>query len=87
MYGIDNSQGKICGVLAFSGTFKKEVPFLGQLPTALEIGGQDYTINPDFRNILTIFEAFGDTSLTDGEKAYICLKRLYISNIPYKLVI
>lgn len=59
---------------------------IGCLPTALEIGGQDYTINPDFRNVLTIFEAFSDDLLTDREKAYICLKRLYISGIPYKHV-
>lgn len=58
---------------------------IGQLPTALEIGGKSYRINPDFRNILTIFEAFSDILLTDSEKAYICLKRLYISNIPYNL--
>lgn len=59
---------------------------IGQLPTALEIGGQSYNINSDFRNVLTIFEAFSDVSLTDREKAYICIKRLYAVNIPYKLV-
>lgn len=59
---------------------------IGQLPVALEIKGQSYKIDPDFRNILTIFEAFSDDLLTDREKAYICIKRLYIGNIPYDLV-
>lgn len=57
---------------------------IGQLPVALEIGGMNYRVNADFRNILTIFEAFSDDKLTDKEKAYICIKRLYINNIPFK---
>lgn len=57
---------------------------IGQLPVAFEIGGQSYKIDSDFRNILTIFEAFSDNKLTDKEKAYICIKRLYINNIPFK---
>ena len=55
---------------------------IGQLPEVLDICGEEYPINADFRNILTIFEAFADESLTDSEKAYICLKRLYKSDIP-----
>lgn len=57
---------------------------IGLLPTALEVGGLNYKINPDFRNILTIFEAFGDTSLTDREKAYICFKRLYTDKVSIR---
>lgn len=59
---------------------------IGYLPTSLEIRGINYSINPDFRNILTIFEAFNDDLLTDAEKAYVCIKRLYIEDIPTKHV-
>ena len=50
---------------------------IGRLKRSLSIDGQEYTIKPDFRNILTIIEAFNDDSLKPHEKAYICLKRLY----------
>ena len=56
---------------------------IGFLPEALEVGEQAISINADFRNILTIFEAFNDTALTNEEKAYICLARLYTAPLPY----
>lgn len=56
----------------------------GQLPEVLEVSGEKYPINADFRNVLTIFEAFADKSLTDREKAYICTKRLYRDDIPVR---
>lgn len=52
------------------------------LPISLQIGREEYAIDADFRNILRIFEAFGDTALTAEEQAYICLKRLYTKPIP-----
>ena len=55
---------------------------IGQLPESLTISGEEYPINADYRNILTIFEAFADEKLSDGEKAYVCLKRLYKCDIP-----
>ena len=59
---------------------------LGQLPQALEIQGKKYAINADFRNILRIFQAFSDEKLSDQEKAYIFLRRLYkdFPSIPLK---
>lgn len=54
----------------------------GQLPETLPINGRQYAINADFRNILRIFEAFGDALLTPEEKAFICVKRLYCEEIP-----
>lgn len=54
----------------------------GLLPEALEVGGAAVPINADFRNVLTIFEAFNDPELSDQEKAFICLRRLYLTAIP-----
>lgn len=56
---------------------------IGQLPETLEVGGRQLPINADFRNILTIFEALCDSELTDREKAYVCLLRLYRVPVPY----
>lgn len=54
----------------------------GQLPVALEVGGRLLPINADFRNVLTIFEALCDCELSDREKAYVCLCRLYTVPVP-----
>jgi hypothetical protein len=51
---------------------------LGQLPTSLDVGGVDYAIRTDYRNILRIFSAFNDPELSDSEKVYVCMKRLYV---------
>ena len=51
---------------------------LGQLPTTLNVHGQSYKIRTDYRNILRIFEAFADDNLSENEKLYVCLKRVYI---------
>ena len=56
---------------------------IGSLPEVLEVGGKRIAINADFRNILTIFEAYNDTALTDEEKVYICLARLYTEPVLY----
>lgn len=53
------------------------------LPEALEVGGQQIAINADFRNVLTIFEAFDDPEITKEEKAIVCLARLYAGPLPY----
>ncbi|MCC8135061.1 MAG: bacteriophage Gp15 family protein [Ruminococcus sp.] len=55
-----------------------------ELPEALSVGGREYPIDADFRNVLRIFEAFGDDALTPQEKAYICVARLYRDRIPTK---
>lgn len=51
---------------------------LGQLPETLPVNGRAYKIRTDFRNILRIFEAFEDDKLSDTEKLFICLKRMYV---------
>lgn len=51
---------------------------LGQLPQSLEVQGAEYEIRTDYRNVLAIFEAFEDPDLTDQEKAYVLLKRIYV---------
>lgn len=58
---------------------------LGQLPKTLKISGKSYEINSDYRNILRIFEAFADDELSEKEKMYVCLRRLFvrIDDIPY----
>ena len=50
---------------------------LYELPTALEFGGRAWAINADYRDVLRVLAAFGDPDLTDGEKAYVCLRNLY----------
>ena len=50
---------------------------LGELPVSIEVGGRDYPIDSDFRNILAILTAFNDDELQPVEKGYVCLRRLY----------
>lgn len=51
---------------------------IGALPKSLEVGGRDWDIRSDYRNILTIFEALEDSNLTESEKLYITLLRIYV---------
>lgn len=55
---------------------------IGYLPTTLEIDGEEYPINSDFRIALTIFEAYNDSELLSYEKTLICLRCLYKDKIP-----
>ena len=50
---------------------------LGLLPTSLQVAGKQYNIQTDYRNILRIITAYTDKELTDSEKVYICMRRLY----------
>ena len=50
---------------------------IGSLPMKLTVGGEDWEIDSDYRNILCIFEAMEDDKLTDSDKLYILLSRLY----------
>ena len=60
---------------------------IGQLPKTLEIGGQEYVIRSDYRNILQIFAAYNDPDLSNQEKAFVCLKRMFcdFQIIPQRL--
>lgn len=57
---------------------------IGILPKSLEVGDREYEIRSDFRDILRIYSAFQDESLTPREKAYICLANLFpdVKEIP-----
>ena len=59
---------------------------IGDLPKALEVGGEMWDIRTDYRNILRIFEALEDTKLTDADKLYITLVRIYVDfkKMPHK---
>lgn len=48
------------------------------LPTSLEVSGEEYAIRSDFRDVLRILLAFDDPELPANEKEYICLYLLYV---------
>lgn len=50
---------------------------IGILPTKLTVNGAEYKIRSDYRNVLRVFEALGDEELSDEEKLYVTLDRLY----------
>ena len=47
------------------------------LPTAVEVNGQEYPINSDFRACIRVILAFEDPELTGYEKQMVMLKTLY----------
>lgn len=55
-----------------------------RLPESLEVGGSIFRIRTDFRDILTIFEAFNDPDLPDFAKTEVMLRIMYpdIEKIP-----
>lgn len=50
---------------------------IGCLPRALEVNGIEYPIRTDFRDILTIMEAFEDPDLENKEKIFVMLYIIY----------
>lgn len=62
---------------------------IGVLPTCLNIGGVDYPIETDYRNILIALTACADPEVSDKGKLYILMKRLFrdgLENIPEECV-
>ncbi len=57
---------------------------IGGLPVTLEVNGSEYPIRTDYRDVLTILEAFEDPDLEAGEKVFACLYILYpdFADIP-----
>lgn len=51
---------------------------IGELPKALEINGREYAIRSDFRDCLTILEAYQDGELSLEEKVYVAMDILYV---------
>ena len=54
---------------------------LGQLPRVLDVNGTARTIRAGYVNILTIISAYQDTGLSDQEKIYICLLRMFPARV------
>lgn len=50
---------------------------IGQLPQTLKVCNKDYAIRSDFRDILKIIAAYNDKDLSDQEKVFVCLRRVY----------
>ena len=50
---------------------------IGALPEALTVGGEDYSIRTDYRNILDIFEAFQNHDLSDVEKWEVAIYMMF----------
>ncbi|MGN0363700.1 MAG: Gp15 family bacteriophage protein [Bilifractor sp.] len=55
---------------------------LGSLPTKLKVKDHEYKIETDYRNILVILQAYNDKDLTDRDKVFIILRRLYRDELP-----
>ena len=50
---------------------------IGALPETLTVGGEDYPIRTDYRNVLQIFEAFQDPELTQEEKWIVAIYLMF----------
>ena len=50
---------------------------IGQLPRKLKVNNKEYKIRSDYRNVLRIIQAYNDKDLSDREKVFICLNRIY----------
>lgn len=50
---------------------------IGVLPEALEVGGAEYPIRTDYRNVLRVFEAFQDPELTQEEKWIVAIYLMF----------
>ncbi len=50
---------------------------IGALPETLTVGGVEYPIRTDYRNVLQVFEAFQDPELTQEEKWIVAIYLLF----------
>lgn len=50
---------------------------IGALPETLTVGGEDYPIRTDYRNILQVFEAFQDPELEQKEQWIVAIYLLF----------
>ena len=50
---------------------------IGALPEALTVGGEEYPIRTDYRNVLQVFEAFQDPELTQEEKWIVAIYLMF----------
>lgn len=50
---------------------------IGALPETLTVGGTEYPIRTDYRNVLQVFEAFQDPELTQEEKWIVAIYLMF----------
>lgn len=50
---------------------------IGALPETLSVGGEDYAVRADYRNILQTFEAFQDPELEPAEKWIVAIYLIF----------
>ena len=50
---------------------------IGALPEVLTVGGEEYPIRTDYRNVLQVFEVFQDPELTQEEKWIVAIYLLF----------
>lgn len=50
---------------------------IGTLPETLTVGGEEYPIRTDYRNVLQVFEAFQDPELTQEEKWIVAIYLMF----------
>ncbi len=50
---------------------------IGALPETLSVGGEDYSVRADYRNILQTFEAFQDPELKPAEKWIVAIYLIF----------
>ena len=57
---------------------------IGMLPQTLNVCNRSYEIRSDYRNVLRIIAAYNDKDLSDQEKVFVCLRRIYkdLDSIP-----
>lgn len=57
---------------------------IGTLPQTLKVCDQSYKIRSDYRSVLRIISAYNDDRLSENEKVYVCLRRMYeeVEKIP-----
>ena len=56
-----------------------------ELPTSLDVGGVGFPIRTDYRASLDILAYYNSPDYNDDEKHLICLKILYVDDIPAEL--
>ena len=56
-----------------------------ELPTSLDVGGVGFPIRTDYRAVLDILSYYNSPDYDDDEKHLICLKILYVDDIPAEL--
>lgn len=55
------------------------------LPTSLNVGGTEYRIRTDFRDVINVLLALGDPDLDNEAKAYVFFTAFFIDPIPPSL--